>query len=64
MDELGGWPYISAALLKKLDEVCPERCPSPEETVAEIHHYAGRRAMVNFLRSISNEQNRTEEPNE
>ena len=51
------WPYISAALIKKLDEACPERCAEPSESTSEIHHYAGKRALVNFLTRIHQEQN-------
>tara|TARA_R100001594_G_scaffold148259_1_gene203000 strand:- start:187 stop:375 length:189 start_codon:yes stop_codon:yes gene_type:complete len=55
------WPYLSPGLINKLNEVCPERCPSPDETPSEIHHYAGRRAMVNFLTSIHLEQHNKED---
>ena len=58
------WPYISHALIQKLNEVCPEKCPSPSETLSEIHHYAGRRAMINFLNSIHLEQHNQEDKHE
>ena len=54
------FPRISAVLIKKLDEVCPEKCPSPEMTTQEIHHYAGKRAMINLLIEIHEDQNNNE----
>jgi len=50
------WPYISPAFIRKLNEAVPERCPDPTETLEQIHHYAGKRALVNFLIRIHEEQ--------
>ena len=51
------FPRITAVLIRKLNEICPEKCPSTEMSLEEIHHYAGKRAMVNFLIEIHEEQN-------
>ena len=58
------WPYISHGFIQKLNEVCPEKCAALDESLAEIHHYAGRRAMVNFLISIHKEQHNQEDKDE
>ena len=50
------WPAITVALINKLDEICPERCPSPDETLEDIHHYSGKREMVRFLIKLHEEQ--------
>ena len=55
------WPYITNSLITKLEEVCPEKCADPNETLAQVHHYAGKRALVNFLISIHEEQNNKEQ---
>jgi hypothetical protein len=50
------YPRIAKSLIDRLDSVCPEKCPTPEMSNEEIHHYAGKRAMVNFLIEIHNDQ--------
>jgi len=57
MPDADDFPYITPALLIKLNEVVPERCPTPIQSLPEIHHYAGKRALVNLLITISDEQN-------
>jgi len=54
------FPRISKALIDHLDEICPEKCPTPEMSLEEIHHYAGKRAMVNFLIEIHEDQQNPE----
>ena len=54
------WPYISIALINKLEEVCPEKCADPEDSLSQIHHYAGKRALVRLLNSIHDDQNSKE----
>jgi hypothetical protein len=50
------FPLISATLVNKLNEIVPERCPSPDDHLPAIYHYAGKRAMVNFLIEIHEDQ--------
>jgi hypothetical protein len=57
MQDDDNFPRISAVLIKKLDEICPEKCPTTDMSLEEIHHYAGKRAMVNFLTEIHEDQN-------
>lgn len=54
------FPRITKTLISKLEEICPEKCPSPEMSLEEIHHYAGKRAMVNFLIEIHEDQTNPE----
>ena len=54
------FPRVSKSLINRLDSICPEKCPSPDMSLEEIHHYAGKRAMVNFLIEIHEDQNNTE----
>lgn len=54
------WPYLPAVLIQKLNEVCPERCAKPDETLEQIHNYAGKREMVRFLIRLYEEQNHKE----
>ena len=56
MRKVEDWPYLSPAFIRKLTETVPERCADPSETLAQIHHYAGKRALVNFLIQIHEEQ--------
>ena len=50
------FPVVSAALIKKLDNLVPERSADSSETMQEIMHYGGKRALVRFLMSIHEEQ--------
>ena len=54
------WPFISDSLIRKLNEVCPERCANSDETLEQIHHYAGKREMVRFLIRLHEEQTNKE----
>lgn len=54
------FPRVTKTLVDILDTICPEKCPSPEMSLEEIHHYAGKRAMVNFLIEIHEDQNNPE----
>lgn len=50
------WPPIDEALLNRLEQVIPERCPDLTDTQPEIWHYSGQRAVVRMLRAIYLEQ--------
>ena len=54
------FPRVTKTLDDSLNKICPEKCPSPDMSVEEIHHYAGKRAMVNFLTEIHEDQNNPE----
>ena len=54
------FPRITKTLIERLDAICPEKCPTPEMTLEAIHHYAGKRAMVNFLIEIHEDQTNPE----
>ena len=60
MPNTDDFPRVSKTLIQKLDEICPEKCPTPDMFLEEIHHYAGKRAMVNFLIEIHEDQNNPE----
>ena len=60
MPDTDDFPRISNALIKKLNEACPEKCPTTDMTIEQIHHYSGKRAMVNFLIEIHEDQNNPE----
>jgi len=45
------------ALIKKLDEIYPEKCPELEAKDREIWHYGGARSVVRMLMSIYTDQN-------
>lgn len=52
-----GYPAIDEALIIKLKEKFPERCPSIEMTDREIWVYSGIVKLVNILESVYIEQN-------
>jgi len=54
MDDL--YPPIDEALLKKLDEVYPERCADPNATDREIWLAVGARQVVRMLWAVYLEQ--------
>lgn len=56
MDDDTLWPPIDEALLKKLEEVYPERCPAIDESDREIWMHAGACAVVRMLRAVYLEQ--------
>jgi len=56
MDDDTLWPPIDEALLKKLEEVFPEKCPSLDSSDREIWVYVGSRSVVRMLRAVYLEQ--------
>jgi hypothetical protein len=54
-DEL--WPPIDEAIIRKLDEIYPEQCPSTDMQDREIWHYVGARSVVRMLYSVYADQN-------
>jgi hypothetical protein len=54
MDDL--FPPIDEALLKKLDEVYPEKCPSPDDSDRAIWLAVGARQVVRMLWAVYLEQ--------
>ena len=54
-DEL--WPLIDEAIIRKLDEIYPEQCPSTDMQDREIWHYVGARSVVRMLYSVYADQN-------
>jgi len=55
VDDLG-WPSIDEALLKKLDQVIPEKCPDLDDSDRLIWMMVGQRSVVRMLRSVYLEQ--------
>jgi len=51
------WPPIDEALIRKLDEIYPEQCPSTDMQDREIWHYVGARSVVRMLYSVYADQN-------
>ena len=51
------WPPIDEALIRKLDEIYPEQCPSTDMDDREIWHYVGARSVVRMLYSVYADQN-------
>jgi len=56
MDDDTLWPPIDEALLKKLDEVFPEKCPDIGDDERAIWSYVGARGVVRMLQAIYLEQ--------
>lgn len=56
MSEDNLWPPIDEALLKRLEELYPERCPSITDRNRTIWMDAGARSVVRMLRSVYLEQ--------
>jgi hypothetical protein len=54
------WPPIDEVLIRKLEEIYPDRCPSIEASDREIWRYGGQVELVRMLRSVYNEQNNVE----
>lgn len=50
------WPPIDPALLKKLDEVFPEKCPSLDDSDRTIWMFVGQCSVVRMLRAVYLEQ--------
>ena len=51
------WPPIDEAILRKLDEIYTEQCPSTDQEDREIWHYVGARSVVRMLHSVYTDQN-------
>ena len=41
---------IPEDLILELEQHFPPKCAAPDETPAQIHHYAGRAFLVSYLR--------------
>ena len=54
------WPQIDEVLIRKLEEIYPDRCPSIETSDREIWRYGGQVELGRMLRSVYNEQNNIE----
>ena len=54
------WPQIDEELIRKLEEIYPDKCPSIETSDREIWRYGGQVELVRMLRSVYNEQNNVE----
>ena len=54
------WPQIDEVLIRKLEEIYPDKCPSIETSDREIWRYGGQVELVRMLRSVYNEQNNVE----
>jgi hypothetical protein len=52
-----GYPGIDEALIIKLKELFPERCPTIDMTDREIWLYSGQVKLVKILESVYIEQN-------
>ena len=57
MNEDDLWPPIDEAILRKLDEIYPEQCPSTDMEDRESWHYVGARSVVRMLYSVYADQN-------
>jgi len=55
MDE-SKWPPVDEALLKRLQEVYPEKCPDINASDREIWTYVGSRSVVRMLHAVYLEQ--------
>ena len=51
------WPPIDEVLIRKLEEIYPDSCPSIDLPDREIWRYGGQVELVRMLRSIYDEQN-------
>lgn len=60
LDPEDNFPRVAKTLVERLDSICPEKCPTTTMSIEEIHHYAGKRAMVNFLIEIHEDQTNPE----
>lgn len=50
------FPPVDEALVKKLEELYPEKCPDISATDREIWVYVGARSVVRMLRAVYLEQ--------
>ena len=51
------WPPIDEALIRKLKEIYPDKCPSIDTPEREIWRYGGHVELVRMLESVYDEQN-------
>ena len=51
------FPPVDEALIKRLNEMYPEKCPDIDTTDRNIWFYSGQRSVVKMLESVYNEQN-------
>tara|TARA_R100000781_G_scaffold4331_1_gene5426 strand:+ start:49 stop:231 length:183 start_codon:yes stop_codon:yes gene_type:complete len=51
------WPPIDEALIRKLKEIYPDKCPSIDTPEREIWRYGGQVELVRMLESVYDEQN-------
>ena len=51
------WPPIDEVLIRKLEEIYPDRCQSIDLHDREIWRYGGQVELVRMLRSVYDEQN-------
>lgn len=56
MDDDNLWPPIDEPLLKRLEEIVPEKCPDITASDREIWMYVGQRSVVRMLRAVYLEQ--------
>lgn len=52
-------PSISKALVKALEDRCPEKCPELSMSEKEIWFYAGQRQIVRLIKKAYEDQNET-----
>ena len=60
-DEDNLWPPIDEAIIRRLKEIYPEKCPSIDMNDREIWKYTGQVELVRMLESVYTEQNNTKE---
>ena len=53
------FPRIDEALIKKLNEIYPEKCPDIDTKDRQIWYNAGQRSVVKMLISVYDEQSNT-----
>jgi|TARA_R100001163_G_C4936102_1_gene109908 hypothetical protein len=53
------FPPIDEALIKKLNEIYPEKCPDIDTKDRQIWYNAGQRSVVKMLISVYDEQSNT-----
>lgn len=56
MDDETLWPPIDEALLKKLDQVFPDKCPDINDSERRIWVDVGARGVVRMLHAVYLEQ--------
>lgn len=49
-------PHVPPELVEWLEDQIPERCAKLKETERDIFFYAGRRAVVTFLKQTAQDQ--------